>query len=117
MGLGRACDFVNPVVRKAIGLIIVLLGLWEFGDIALPFVIGFAPVQGLVWNHIAVGVILMIAGAWSATTRDAGTAQTMDWIAAIAGAWLVIASFVLGSPVIAAGRWNDVVVGVMVVML
>jgi len=51
---------------------IALCGLWEFGDIALPFVIGFGEVQVFVWNHILVGILLMIASARAALTKDAG---------------------------------------------
>ncbi len=75
------------------GWIIALCGLWEFGDIALPFVIGFGNVQLLVWSHTLAGLILMLAGARAALTRDVRTARTMAWIAAIAGLWLVIALF------------------------
>jgi hypothetical protein len=35
----------------------------------------------------------------------------MDWIAAAAGVWLIIATFILGTPTIAAGLWNDIIVG------
>ena len=41
----------------------------------------------------------------------------MVWVAAVAGVWLVIAPFLLGDPVIAAGRWNDIIVGVIVFLL
>jgi len=102
---------------KVIGWIIALCGLWEFGDIALPFVIGFGYVQAFVWSHILAGLILMLAGARAALTRDIRTAKTMVWVAAVAGVWLVIAPFLLGDPVIAAGRWNDIIVGVIVFLL
>jgi len=38
-------------------------------------------------------------------------------IAAVAGAWLITAAFILGNPFIAAGLWNDVIVGVIVLIL
>jgi hypothetical protein len=104
-------------MMKVLGWIIALCGLWEFGDIVAPFVPGFGAVPVLVWNHIVAGLILMIAGAWSALTRNVGTARTMAWTAAIVGAWLVLASFILGNPVLAAGRWNDIIVGVIVLVL
>ena len=104
-------------MMKVLNWIIALLGLWEFGDIVAPFVPGFGTVQAFVWNHVIVGMILMIVGAWAALTSNVGTAKTLDWIAAVAGVWLIIASFVLGDPVIAAGLWNDIIVGVIVVIL
>src|SRR5215207_7273461 len=97
--------------------IIVLCGLWELGDIALPFMIGFDKVQAFVWNHIIVGMILVLAGAWAARTGNIRTARTLDWIAAVAGGWLVIAPFLLGTPEIAAGLWNDIIVGGIVFIL
>ena len=90
------------------------LGVW---DIALPFVIGFDRVQAFVWNHIVVGMILMLAGARAALTGNVRTAKTMDWIAAIAGVWLIVAPFLLGTPEVPAGLWNDIVVGVIVLVL
>ncbi len=102
---------------KVIGWIIALCGLWEFGDIVAPFVIGFDQVKAAVWNHIFIGLILMIVGAWAALTSNVRTAKTMDWIAAAAGAWLIVASFILRNPAIAAGLVNDVLVGAIVIVL
>ena len=102
---------------KVLNWIIALCGLWEFGDIVLPFVIGFGQVRSFVWNHILVGMILMLAGARAALTGNVRTAKTMCWIAAIAGVWLIIAPFLLGTPEIPAGLWNDIIVGVIVLIL
>jgi hypothetical protein len=102
---------------KALNWIIALCGLWEFGDIALPFVIGFDDVRSFVWNHILVGLILMLAGTRAALTGDVRTARTMDWVAAVTGVWLIIATFLLRDLTITAGLWNDLIVGVIVVIL
>jgi VIT1/CCC1 family predicted Fe2+/Mn2+ transporter len=98
---------------KVLNLIIAMrsLGVW---DIVAPFVPGFGNVMAFVWNHIIVGLLLMIAGAWAALTSNVSAAKIMDWIAAIAGVWLIIAPFILGTPDIAAGLWNDIIVGVIV---
>ena len=97
--------------------IISLFGLWEFGDIVLPFIIGFDNVQALVWNHIIIGIILVIVGAWAGVASNIGTGKTMNWIATVAGVWLIIASFILRNRVINAGLWNDIIVGVIVLIL
>ncbi len=102
---------------KVINWIIALCGLWEFGDIAAPFVPGFGRVPTFIWNHIIAGFILMITGAWAAMTRRSATAKTMNWIAAAAGAWLIMASFIFGNSVTAPGMWNDIIVGVIVFIL
>ncbi len=102
---------------KVLSWIIALFGLWEFADIAALFVPGFGHIQAFMWNHIIVGLILMRVGASAALTRNARTAKRMDWIAAVAGGWLTIASFILGNPFIALGLWNDIIVGIIVLIL
>jgi hypothetical protein len=93
------------------------LGLWEFGDIAALFVPGFGSLPAYLWNHIIVGLVLIITGVWAARTNDAGTAKTMSWIAVVAGIWLIIGTLILRRPVITVGAWNDIIVGVIVVVL
>jgi hypothetical protein len=102
---------------KVLSWAIALCGLWESGDIALPFVIGIARVQPVVWGHIVAGIILIIAGVWAALTNDLETAKTMDWAATIAGAWLVIAPFGFGTPRLGPALLNDVLVGALVLIL
>lgn len=102
---------------KVLSWIIALCGLWEFGDIAAPFVPGFGHVPAFLWNHIIVGMIFMITGAWAALTRSTGTASILHGISAAAGGWLIIASFILGNPIAAAGLWNDIIVGAIVLIL
>jgi hypothetical protein len=104
-------------MRYYVNWLIAFCGLWEFGDIALPFMIGFENVQSFVWNHILAGMILMFTGAQAALTRDAHTARTMDWISVVAGLWLTLATFLLRDLTITAGWWNDLIVGVIVVIL
>ena len=104
-------------MMKVLSWIIALFGLWEFADIAALFVPGFGPIQAFMWNHIMVGLILMLVGARAALTSNSRTAKTMDWIAAAAGSWLTIASFILGNPFIALGLWNDIIVGIIVLIL
>ena len=102
---------------KVLNWIIALLGLWEFGDIAALFIHDFGKIPDFLWNHIIVGLILMIVGVGAARTSNAGTAKTMNWIAAGAGIWLMISSFILRYPVINVGLWNDLIVGVMAFVL
>jgi hypothetical protein len=102
---------------KVVNWIITLCGLWELGDIVLPFIIGFGNVKAFVWNHIIVGMVLVLAGARAARTSNVRTARTLDWIAAVGGIWLMIAPFLLGTPEIATGLWNDIIVGGIVFIL
>ena len=102
---------------RLLSWLIALLGLWEFGDILALFVPSFGEIHAAVWNHILVGLVLMVAGAWSGLTRKTATARALRWIAVAAGLWLIASSLVLRAPVIDAGLWNDVIVGVIVVIL
>ncbi len=102
---------------KVLSWIIVLLGLWEFGDIAALFVPGFGNIPAYLWNHILVGLVLVITGVWAARTNNAATARTLSWIAVAAGAWLVIATFLLRRPIPTIGSLNDIIVGVAVIVL
>jgi hypothetical protein len=59
----------------------------------------------------------MLVDASAGLTRHVGTAKTMGWTAAVAAVWLMIALFLLGPSEIAAGRWNDIIVGAIVFIL
>ena len=83
----------------------------------MPFLIGFGNVQAFVWSHILAGILLVLIGALAARTSNLRTARRLDWIAAVAGAWLMIAPFLLGTPDIAAGLWNDIIVGGIALIL
>jgi hypothetical protein len=103
--------------RKILAALIALLGLWEFGDVVAPLVPGFGVVPVYVWNHVAVGAILLVTGGWAAFTNDARTARRLAVVAALAGAWLVITTPILRRPAVPAALWNDLVVGAAVVIL
>jgi hypothetical protein len=105
------------VSLQVLNWIIALCGLWESGDILALFVPGFGDVPAFVWNHIVVGAILVVVGAWAARTSNADTARALDWLAAAGGVWLIVASFVLRDTAVAAALGNDVVVGAVVLVL
>ena len=102
---------------KVLNWLIALCGLWQFGDIAAFFVPDFGTVLVTIWNHVVVGFILMILGSTAALTSNVGTAKKLNWIAAIAGVWLMIARFLFGIPEMNAGLWNDLIVGLIVFIL
>lgn len=102
---------------RARNWIIVLCGLWEAGDILALFVRGFGRIQVFVWNHIIVGILLIIIGVWASRTENVHTAVTLNRVAALAGLWLIVASFLLRPLELAAGLLNDVIVGAIVLVL
>jgi hypothetical protein len=104
-------------LMKVLNWIVALLGLWEFADIAALVVPDFGKIPDVLWNHIIVGFLLMIAGAGAAWTKNASAAKIMNWMAVGAGVWLMISSFALRYPVIGAGLWNDLIVGAIAFVL
>jgi hypothetical protein len=62
-------------------------------------------------------MVLVIAGVWAARTKNTNTAKTMSWIAVVAGVWLIIGTLILPRPVMAIGAWNDIIIGVTVIVL
>ncbi len=102
---------------KVLDWIIALCGLWEFADIAAIFVPNFGRIRAFVWSHIFVGLILTVVGIWAARTRNVNIAKRMHWVAAAGDAWLILGSFVLGSPFASPGLWNDILVGGIVIIL
>ena len=102
---------------KVLNWIIALLGLWEFADITALFVSDFGKIPAFLWNHIILGFLLMFVGVWAARTSHARTARTLNWIAAGAGLWLMISSFILRYPTVNAGLWNILIVGAIAFIL
>jgi hypothetical protein len=78
---------------------------------------GLGTVPAFLWSHIIVGLMLMLVGAWAALTSNVRTAKTLDWIAAAGGVWLITASFILRGLVMSVRLWNDILVGLIVLIL
>ncbi len=87
------------------------IGVWL---VLAPFVLGYSALQGPLWNDIITGVIIA-ALAMIRFGSPLGSVWA-SWTNAGIGAWLVIAPFVLGGYVVPA-TWNDIVTGVLVVIL
>ena len=99
---------------RGISWVIAIAGVWE---ILAPFILGFSNLAAGVWNNVIVGILLIIFGAWAALSANVGTGKTLDWISAVLGLWLVVSPFILGTAVVAAALWNDIIVGVIVIIL
>lgn len=102
---------------KQAGWIIALLGLWEAADVLALFVPDFGAVPIYVWNHIGVGVIWIVVGAWAALSGDARVTRRLTVITLVAGLWLIASALILRLPAVTAGLWNDLIVGASVVLL
>jgi hypothetical protein len=102
-------------VRIASGLNVVA-GLWL---IAAPWVLSYGT-DAAIWNDVIVGAALVVlAGIRVAMPRRLAA---LSWVNVVIGIWLFFAPFVLqyGSWALAGvstAIWNDVVIGIAVVLL
>jgi hypothetical protein len=101
---------------RGLNWIIAILGVWE---ILAPFILGYSNITAALWNAIIIGLIFLVLGVWAAVASGSTTERTLDWINLIAGAWLIIAPFILGFSGAAnrAAMWNPIIVGAIVVIL
>jgi len=100
--------------QKTLSWLVVLAGIWE---VVASFVLGYMGTTAALWNAVIVGAVLIVLGAWAALSDQEGWDRTLDWVNAVAGLWLIAAPFVLGYTGTAVALWNDVIVGVVVVVL
>jgi hypothetical protein len=90
----------------------VIAGLWL---LISPWVLGFTDTQNALWNNVILGIAIAIiafirAGGWY-------TPQWLGWLNLILGIWVFIAPFVLGYSNVSSALWDDLVLGVIVVVL
>ncbi len=70
-----------------------------------------------MWDAIIIGIVLLIVGAWAALSNSVGLIKSLSWLNAILGLWLIIAPFTLGYSKLASAMWNDVVIGIIVLVV
>ncbi len=99
---------------KTLSWIIALAGLWE---IVAPFIFGMTATTAFLWDAIIVGLALLVFGVWAALADDENTVKYLNWINGVLGLWLIIAPFVLSYSNAAAAMWNDIVIGLVALVL
>ncbi len=99
---------------KNLNWVIALAGIWE---VIAPFVLSYTKVSSAMWDAIIIGIVLVILGVWAALANSPGTVKGLSWVNAILGLWLIIAPFILSYSSTASAMWNDIIVGVIVVIL
>lgn len=99
---------------KTLSWLVALTGLWEA---LAPFILGYSVTTIAMWNAIIVGVVLIILAIWAAVSNQAGVDRNLDWINVVLGVWLILAPFVLGYSAVLMAMWNDIIVGVVAIVL
>ncbi len=98
---------------RTLSLVVVLAGLWQ---IVAPFLLNFADEQMAMRNAIGTGIALALfaglgafgAGRWSRTAVSA-----FDWLACVAGLWLLISPFVLDYREVTPAFWSAILIGLL----
>jgi hypothetical protein len=112
----------NPAEQgKLASALIALAGVWLMIE---PFLIE-PIVAGNFWNDILVGALLLVLGGYNYYRRsnDELGNTAVAGMAALLGLWLIVAPWVYGidtpggQVVNELGFWNDIVVGLVVLVL
>ncbi len=99
------------MARKA-GWLVAVLGAWEF--VSAFALHGALPA---IWSPFFVGIAVLLLAVWSVNTDNVSTAIKLSWINALLGIWILVSPFAAGFASVRAAMLNDVVVGVLVVVL
>ncbi len=99
---------------KAFGWLTAVAGLWEF---IAPFVLGYSAVTAGMVDALILGGILLVLGVWTALSRSEVTIQSLSWIDAVLGAWLILAPFAVAYSSNVSALVNDIIVGAVVLVV
>jgi uncharacterized membrane protein HdeD (DUF308 family) len=100
--------------QKTLSWLVAIMGLWE---LLAAFVLGYSETSAALWNDVIIGLALIIVGIWAAVSKEEATDKTLDWINVVLGVWLILAPFLLSYTPVKAALWNDILVGLVVVIL
>ncbi len=99
---------------KTLNWWVAVFGVWE---VLAPFILGYTAAKAALWDAIIVGLALVILGVWAASSKTEETLKTLSWVNAILGIWLILAPFLLSYSGTTAALWNDIIVGVVELVL
>lgn len=105
---------------KWLSAVIALLGVWMIVEAFL-----FDLVASQFWNDLIVGALLLLVGGYNYSRRASERLGSMSAaiIAALVGLWLIAAPFIFGADFGLTetandlGFWNDIVVGLITLIL
>jgi hypothetical protein len=86
----------------------VVLGIWV---IISPFVLGFANLQAVMWNDVAVGIAVALLALSRRPNHRAGESLNV-----VLGVWLILSAFVLGVTA-AVPFWNSIIFGIIIALV
>lgn len=92
----------------------LVLGLWL---IIAPFSLAYAGVTAAVYEDVILGIVIASLALWWALGSEADSMAYVSWTVALGGLWVLIAPFALGYSATTAAAYNDVIVGLAVLIL
>jgi len=99
---------------RSLSWLVALAGLWE---VLAPFILGYSAVTVAMWSAIIAGVVLIVLAAWAALTEDIRLDRNLAWLSAVVGVALILAPFAFGYSIVGTAMLNDIIVGIVVVVL
>ena len=90
----------------------IVLGIWL---IIAAFIPTITASQGAsLWNALIVGIIALLVAIWAVLVNK----QSLCWLNALAGGWLLISAFIPGITAVQIGNlWNDLIVGLVIALV
>lgn len=90
--------------------LIALTGIWQ---IFAPWIWGYSWREAAVWSAVITGIVITVGALISAVSMTSWP----GWWSIVLGVWLIISPFALGYAFIPRAQANDIVVGVIIVVL
>lgn len=91
-----------------------VLGFWL---IIAPFSLAYAGVAAALYEDIILGIGIAALALWRALGKEMPAMAGVSWSVAGGGFWVLIAPFALGYAGTTAAVYNDVIVGLAVLVL
>ncbi|MFQ5945573.1 MAG: SPW repeat protein [Anaerolineae bacterium] len=91
-----------------------VLGLWL---IAAPFMLVYPRGTTAVYEDVILGTLIAVFALWRAMGAETPSMANVSWLVAAGGFWVLIAPFLLGYADTTVAVYNDVIVGVVVLIL
>jgi hypothetical protein len=104
-------EIQNSTADRTLNSINIIAGIYL---IVAPFILGYGSLTRAVTNDVVVGILVVILGAISLVAMRSSAPR---WLNAVLGAWLILSAFILGYSGTSQALWNDIIVGVVVLVL
>jgi hypothetical protein len=99
---------------KSVSWTIFALGLWL---IVAPFALRYAGETAPTSEQVILGILIAALALWRARMTEPPSMAGVSWLLVAAGAWVLLAPFVLGYAGASLVVYNHVVVGALVLVL